>query len=71
MVPLALANVLLNNLLVRPDSKWGLAFSVFLLALAYMIGLTQFHASLVAVLKTVGVFNLLLLGLCAWFSWKR
>ena len=70
MVPLALANVLLNNLLARPDSKWGLAFSVFLLAVAYMIGLTQYHANLVTVLKTVGVFNLLLLGLCGWFSLK-
>jgi len=71
MVPLALANVLLNNLLARPDSKWGLAFSVFLLALAYMFALTQFHDSLITVLKTLGTFNVLLLGVCAWFSLKR
>ena len=71
MVPLSLANVLLNNLLARPDSKWGLALSVFLLSVAYMIGLTEFHTSLVTVLKTVGAFNLLLLGLCGWFSLKH
>jgi hypothetical protein len=70
MVPLALANVLLNNLLARPDSKWGLAISVLCLALAYMFALTQFHSSLVAVLKTLGAFNLLLLGVCAFFSLK-
>jgi O-antigen/teichoic acid export membrane protein len=71
MVPLALANVLLNNLLARPDSKWGLALSVFLLALAYMFALTQFHGNLVTVLKTLGAFNVLLLGVCAGFSLKR
>jgi O-antigen/teichoic acid export membrane protein len=70
MVPLSLANVLLNNLLARPDSKWGLAVSVLLLALIYMFALTQFHTSLVAVLKTVGAFNLLLLAVTAWFSWR-
>ena len=69
MVPLALANVLLNNLLARPDSKWGLAIAVLLLALAYMMALTQFHEHLVTVLKTLGATNLLLLGICAGFSW--
>jgi len=71
MVPLALANVLLNNLLARPDSKWGLAIGVFLLALAYMFALTQLHSNLITVLKTLGAFNLLLLGACAWFSWRH
>jgi O-antigen/teichoic acid export membrane protein len=71
MVPLALANVLLNNLLARPDSKWGLAISVLLLALAYMFALTQLHSNLITVLKTLGAFNLLLLGACAWFSWRH
>jgi O-antigen/teichoic acid export membrane protein len=70
MVPLALANVLLNNLLARPDSKWGLAFSVLLLALVYMFALTQLHDSLITVLKTLGAFNVLLLAVCTWFSWR-
>ena len=69
--PIAVANVLLNNLLARPDSKWGLAGSVLLLALAYMFGLTQFHQSLIMVLQTMGTFNVLLLGVCAWFSWRH
>src|SRR5262249_15315492 len=71
MVPLAVANVLLNNLLARPDSKWGLAISVLLLALIYMFALTQRHDSLITVLKTLGAFNVLLLGVCAWFSWRH
>ena len=70
MVPLALANVLLNNLLARPDSKLGLALWVFGLSLVYMFALTRFHAQLTTVLQTLGVFNLVLLAVCAWFSWK-
>jgi len=70
MVPLALANVLLNNLLARPDSKLGLALWVFGLSLVYMFALTRFHAQLTTVLQTLGVFNLVLLAVCAWFSWR-
>ena len=69
MIPLALANVLLNNLLARPDSKLGLALCVMAVALAYMFALTRFHDSLVTVLKTLGLFNLALLAVCAWFTW--
>ncbi len=68
MVPLALANVLLNNLLARPASKLGLALSVFFLALAYMVALTWFHQDLKSVLKVLALFNVLLLLICAWFS---
>jgi O-antigen/teichoic acid export membrane protein len=68
MVPLALANVLLNDLLARPDSKLGLAVLVFSLAVGYIAVLTQFHGSLVTVLKTLGVCNLVLLAVCGWFS---
>jgi O-antigen/teichoic acid export membrane protein len=69
MIPLALANVLLNNLLARPASKLVPSCCVVLLAAAYLFALTQFHGSLVTVLKTMGVFNLALLAVCAWFSW--
>ena len=68
MVPLALANVLLNNLLARPDSKLFLAVGVLGLALGYIFALTQFHASPVMVLKIMGICNLLLLALCSWCS---
>jgi len=40
-----------------------------LLATGYGVALTQFHDSLITVLKTLGVFNLLLLGACMWFTW--
>jgi O-antigen/teichoic acid export membrane protein len=69
MIPLALANVLLNNLLARPDSKLALSVCVMVVSLGYMAALTHFHDSLVTVLKTLGVFNLALLAVCAWFTW--
>ncbi len=71
MIPLALGNVLLNDLLARPASKLFLSLAVLVLALAYMIALTQFHGSLVVVLKTMALFNLLLLAICAWFTWAH
>jgi O-antigen/teichoic acid export membrane protein len=69
MVPLALANVLLNDLLARPASKLLLAVCVFILAAGYVLTLIRFHSSLVSVLQIMGACNLLLLGVCAWFSW--
>jgi len=71
MVPLAVANVLLSNLLARPASKLVPALCVFGVAVVYMAALTQFHASLVMVLQTMGVCNLLLLATCAWFNWRQ
>jgi hypothetical protein len=59
----------LNDLLARPASKLFLSVTVLVLSLAYMFALTQFHGSLVAVLKTMALFNLLLLAICAWFTW--
>jgi regulation of enolase protein 1 (concanavalin A-like superfamily) len=67
MVPLAVGNVLLSNLLAR--SSFRVVPVMCLLAVAYGIALTQFHSSLVAVLQTLGVFNLLMLASCAWFTW--
>lgn len=70
MVPLALANVLVNNLLAR--SQFRVVPFIFLLAAAYtatLIHLNHIVHSLVAVLQTLGVFNCLLLGVCAWFTW--
>jgi len=69
MVPLALANVLLNDLLARPDSKLVLSVCVFILAAGYIVTVVLFHSSLVSVLQIMGGCNLLLLGVCAWFSW--
>ena len=68
MVPLALANALVNNLLARLDFR--VVPVLVVLAAGYAIALTQFHGSLITVLKTLGVFNLLLFAACGWFTWK-
>lgn len=68
LVPLALANALVNNLLAR--SQFRIVPALLVLAVAYAVALTHFHASLIAVLKTLGVFNLLLLATCGWFTWQ-
>ena len=67
MVPLSLANALVNNLLAR--SQFRIVPVLLLLAVGYGIALTQFHDSLITVLKTLGVFNLLLLAACGFFTW--
>jgi O-antigen/teichoic acid export membrane protein len=67
MVPLALSNVLLNQLLSRPDSKWMLAIFVLIAAIGYLFAITQFHTSLVMVLKVMGIANVVLLAICAGF----
>jgi O-antigen/teichoic acid export membrane protein len=68
MVPLSLANVLVNNLMAR--SQFRIVPVLVLLAAAYGVALTQFHSSPITVLKTLGVFNLLLFAICAWFNWR-
>jgi len=69
MVPLALANVLLNNLLAR--SSFRVVPALLALAVAYAFALTRplCHETLVAVLKTLGLCNLVLLGISAWYTW--
>jgi O-antigen/teichoic acid export membrane protein len=70
MVPLALANVLVNDLLAR--NRFGVVPWMVLLAVAYGLALPwvlgHYHR-LEAVLQTLGAFNLLLFGICAWFAW--
>jgi len=71
MVPLALANVLLNQLLARPVGQTPLASTVLIAALAYLWAITQFHDSLITVLKVMGAANLVLLLICAAFSFRK
>ncbi|OQB92294.1 MAG: Polysaccharide biosynthesis protein [Verrucomicrobia bacterium ADurb.Bin118] len=71
MVPLAVANVLLNNLLARPAASLVPAICIFALAIGYLVALTRFHDQLVTVLQVLGVFNLALLAVCAWFTWRQ
>jgi O-antigen/teichoic acid export membrane protein len=66
MVPLALANVLVNDLLGR--GKFKIVPWLVVLAIVYGVALTQFHESFIAVLKMLGMFNLVLFALCAAFT---
>src|SRR5262249_23689480 len=67
MVPLALGNVLLNDLLAR--SAFKVVPGLCVLGIGYIFALTRFHDTPVTVLKTMALFNLLLLLLCAWFTY--
>ncbi len=66
MVPLSLAYALINNLLAR--SQFRIVPVLLLLAVAYGVALTRFHDTQITVLKTLGVFNLLLLGASIGFT---
>jgi O-antigen/teichoic acid export membrane protein len=72
MVPLALANVLVNDLMAR--AKFKIVPLMVLLAVAYGFTLpfmlNKFHTMEVA-LQTLGAFNLLLLALCSWFALRK
>ncbi len=71
MVPLALANVMVNDLLAR--SRFGVVPWMVLLAVAYGFTLpwmlNHFPGRQEVALQTLGAFNLLLFGVCALFSW--
>ena len=67
VVPLALANVLLNNLLAR--SLFKVVPALCVLAVVYVFALTRFHGTPVMVIQALGACNLLLLAICAWYTW--
>ena len=71
MVPLALANVMVNDLLAR--ARFGVVPFMVVLALGYGFTLpfmlNHFPGRLEVVLQTLGAFNLLLFLICAWFTW--
>lgn len=73
MVPLAMANVMVNDLLAR--ACYAVVPWMVVLALAYGFTLpamlNHFPGRLEVVLQTLGVFNLLLFGVCAWFAWGK
>ena len=71
MVPLALANVMVNDLLAR--GRFGVVPWMVVLAVAYGFALpamlSHFPGRLEVALQTLGAFNLMLFGVCAWFAW--
>ena len=68
IVPLALANVLVNAVLARGEFR--VVPALVLLGIGYGTTLYFCHASLVQVLQIMGGFNLALLAVCAWFHWR-
>jgi O-antigen/teichoic acid export membrane protein len=73
MVPLALANVMVNDLLAR--ARYAVVPWMVALALAYGFTLpamlNHFPGRQEVVLQTLGAFNFLLFLACAWFTWVK
>jgi O-antigen/teichoic acid export membrane protein len=73
LVPLAMANVMVNDLLAR--ARFAVVPWMVLVAAGYGFTLPwmlhHFPGRLEVVLQTLGMFNLLLFGVCAWFTWGK
>jgi len=67
MIPLSIANVLVNNLLAKSDLRVVLWLA--LLAIAYAVALNFWHPDLKSVLQLLGGFTTLLFLICALFTW--
>jgi O-antigen/teichoic acid export membrane protein len=68
MLPLAVANVLLNNLMAKGRFHvvpWLAGVVGF-----YVLALLRFHETFLTVIRVVGCSNLLFLAVVLWFSWK-
>ena len=68
MLPLTLANVLVNNLLAR--QIFSVVPWLVIIAVAYGVALWLFSTSFLAVIQILGLFALLLFFLAAWFTWR-
>lgn len=79
MLPLTLSMVLVNSLMAR--AKFAAVPWLVLVAIAYGVALAlvgrhagslaDTQAGLLMMIQTLGVFNLLLFGVCAWFTWGK
>ncbi len=68
MLPIAIANVLLNNLMAH--SRFKVVPWLVVTVIGYWIALQYFHDSFKTVIQTMGVFSLIFLAVCAWFTWR-
>ena len=68
MVPLTVANVLLNNLLAR--ERFHVVWWLAAVAAGYGLALNQFHDSFFTVIRVLGVANLTFLTVLFWFTWR-
>ena len=69
LVPLVLANVLINDLMAR--SRFVASPWLALVAVAYGVTLAFHHKSFEQVILILGCFNTLLLAVAAGFTWQR
>jgi O-antigen/teichoic acid export membrane protein len=73
MIPLALANVMANDLLAR--ARFAVVPWMTLVGLGYAVTLPillkQFPGRMEVVLQTLAGFNVLLFVICAWFTWRK
>ncbi|MCO5051772.1 MAG: hypothetical protein M9920_05670 [Verrucomicrobiae bacterium] len=73
MIPLALANVMANDLLAR--SKFAAVPWMVAVAAGYAVVLPlllkQFPGRMEVVLQTLAAFNVLLFVVCGWFTWRK
>ena len=67
MVPLGMGNVLLNNLMAH--SRFKVVPVLVILAAGYWIALQHYHDSFKTVIQTFGVFSVIFLAVCAFFTW--
>ncbi len=68
MLPLGLSNLLLNNLMAR--ERYAVVPWAVLVAAGYSLTLWFYHPDFLRVIQTLGGFGLLLLAVCAWFTWR-
>lgn len=68
MVPLAIGNILLNNLLAR-GCKSSVPW-VVVVSLAYLTALCVFHSSVAVVISVMALANLVYLAVCAVWTWR-
>ena len=79
VVPLTLANVLIQNLMAR--GRFVAAYWLFLVPVIYGLTLMDMRPALLAkpdifsafkgIILTLGCFSLLLFGVAAWFTWRK
>ncbi len=67
MIPLSLANVLVNDLLAR--GRFAMVPWLVIVTVGYGVALQFNHGSFVAVLQTLALACTLLFAICAWFRW--
>ena len=67
MLPLTLSNVLINSLMAR--GRFAAVPWLVLVAIGYGVSLYFHHDSFKTVIGTLGIFGLLMVGVCVLFAW--